>query len=209
MDGLWAQGWRHFGTLFFRYETAWHADRPFTVMPLRVALSQFAPSRSQRRIAARNRDVEVAIRAAAIDENKQRLFDRHRQRFKESVPTSIYEFLSERPASVPCPNWEICVYLGGRLVAVSFLDIGQTATSAVYAMFDPAESRRSLGIFTMLVAISHSRERGCRYYYPGYAYRERSVYDYKKNFAGLEYLDWHGGWRPLADEQQRAEVQTR
>ena len=74
------------------------------------------------------------------------------------------------------------------------LDVGQTATSAVYAMFDPAHSRRSLGIFTMLEAIRYSRERGRRHYYPGYACVEPSVYDYKKNFAGLEHYDWRE-WR--------------
>jgi arginine-tRNA-protein transferase len=64
-------------------------------------------------------------------------------------------------------------------------------------MFDPEETRRSLGIFTMLVAIRHSTELGCRYYYPGYATKEPSFYDYKKRFAPLEYLEWGTGWRPL------------
>ena len=78
----------------------------------------------------------------------------------------------------------------------AILDIGATATSAVYAAFEPAESKRSLGIFTMLCAIEHSRSLGARYYYRGYAYREPSLYDYKKNFAGLAYLDWNSGWKP-------------
>ena len=30
---------------------------------------------------------------------------------------------------------------------------------------------------------------------PGYAYREPFTYDYKKNFSGLEYLDWSAGWK--------------
>jgi Putative arginyl-tRNA:protein arginylyltransferase len=86
---------------------------------------------------------------------------------------------------------------GDRLLAASFLDIGRQSTSAVYAMFEPSESKRSLGVFTMLEAIRHSRELGCKYYYHGYAYREPSVYDYKKNFAGTEYYDWSEGWKPF------------
>ena len=81
-------------------------------------------------------------------------------------------------------------------MAVTFLDLGENATSAVYAIFDPAEAKRSLGILMMLHSIRLSRERGYRYYYPGYAYREPFNYDYKKRFAGLEYLDWEFGWKP-------------
>jgi leucyl-tRNA---protein transferase len=197
MDLLWALGWRHFGNYFFRYSASHHWGGFRTVMPLRVDLSKFAPSRSQRRVGGRNRDLRVVIRDTFIDEVKKGLFYRHRERFKENVPDSIYDFLSEEPAVEPCRNREICVYDGDWLLATSFLDIGRQSTSAVYAMFEPSESKRSLGVFTMLEAIRHSRELGCKYYYQGYAYREPSFYDYKKNFAGTEYYDWREGWKPF------------
>ena len=142
----------------------------------------------------------MVIRDAVIDGEREALFDRHRRRFKEHVPDSLHDFLSAEPASVPCRNQEVAVYQAGRLLAVSFLDIGETATSAVYGAFEPAEHKRSLGIFTMLCAIDHSRALNCRYYYPGYAYREASMYDYKKNFTGLECLVWTAGWQPFARE---------
>jgi arginyl-tRNA--protein-N-Asp/Glu arginylyltransferase len=162
-----------------------------------------APSRSQRRAQARNRDLRVVIRDTFIDGFKEELFYRHRERFKENVPDSIYDFLSEEPAVEPCPNREICVYDGDRLLAASFLDIGGRSTSAVYSMFEPSESRRSLGIFTMLEAIRYSRELGCKHYYPGYAYCEPSIYDYKKYFAGSEYYDWKEGWKPFTRKTER------
>jgi arginine-tRNA-protein transferase len=197
MDLLWALGWRHFGNYFFRYSASRRLGGFRTVMPLRVDLSNFAPSRSQRRALAKNRDLSVVISDTFIDEVKKGLFYRHRERFGENVPDSIYDFLSEEPAVEPCRNREICVYDGDRLLAASFLDIGDQSTSAVYAMFEPSESKRSLGVFTMLEAIRYSRDLGCKYYYPGYAYHEQSVYDYKKNFAGSEYYDWEEGWKPF------------
>lgn len=196
MDVLWAQGWRHFGGYFFRYSLAIHRSEMRSVMPLRIDLDQFSLSRSQKRVLAKNRDLRAVIRETFIDELKEDLFYRHRERFKSSVPDSIYDFLSDDPATTPCRNDEICVYEDDRLLAASFLDIGESSTSAVYAMFDPRESPRSLGIFTMLTAINYSRELKRRYYYPGYAYRGRSFYDYKKNFSGLECFDWKIGWRP-------------
>ncbi len=197
MDFLWAQGWRHFGEYFFRYSVGSQWGDAKTVIPLRVDLTKFVLSRSQKRIIAKNRDARVVICDTFIDEAKEDLFERHRYRFKDNVPDSIYSFLSGEPAATPCRNQEICVYDGDELVAASFLDIGRAATSAVYAIFDPDESDRSLGIFTMLEAIRYSQELNCCYYYPGYAYREPSVYDYKKNFHGLEYFDWEDAWRPF------------
>lgn len=196
MDRFWAEGWRHFGVFFFRYQNAFHDSRRFTVLPLRVDLERFTLTRSQRRVLAKNRDAVVAIRPALVDAEKRRLFLKHRQRFTENVPSSLDQFLSPAPDSVPCVNLELCVYLGKKLAGATFLDLGQSATSAVYAIFDPAESKRSLGVLMMLYSIHYSRQQGYRYYYPGYAYREPFAYDYKKRFAGLEWLDWERGWRP-------------
>lgn len=199
MDLIWAEGWRHFGWLFFRYRTARHGAKQYSVIPLRVDLERFKLSRSQKAVLARNRDVRVVIRPSFVDKTKERLFARHATRFTEDVPTSLDHFLSPAPSTVPCRNREVAVYVDDRLVAVTFLDVGRTSTSAVYAVFEPEERRRSLGVFMMLESIRYSIDRGCRYYYQGYAYREPFTYDYKKRFSGLEYLDWEEGWRPYAD----------
>ena len=58
-------------------------------------------------------------------------------------------------------------------------------------MFHPEESSRRLGIFTMLLELDWAQQNGMTFYYPGYAYREPSHYDYKKEFRGLEYYDWN------------------
>jgi arginine-tRNA-protein transferase len=197
MDQLWAEGWRHFGILFFRYRTAVHDGKEFSVLPLRVVLERFTLARSQNRVLRKNRDTQVVIRPASVDEAKQALFSKHILRYRENIPSSIYDFLSPTPASIPCPNVELCIFLDGRLIGVTYLDIGQTATSAVYAMFDPVEGKRSLGILMMIHSIQFSQERGYRYYYPGYAYHEPFAYDYKKRFVGMEYLDWTTGWKPM------------
>ena len=201
MDQFWADGWRHFGVFFFRYRNVIHGRKRFTVLPLRVDLRRFALGRSHKRILAKNRDVRILIRPACIDDAKEALFSKHRVRFKENAPSSLDDFLSPRPDSIPCLNLELCLYLGDRLVGVTFLDVGETAISAVYAMFDPFETRRSLGIMMMLQSIRLSREREYAYYYPGYAYREPFAYDYKKRFVGLEYLEWGTGWKPYPRER--------
>ena len=199
MDELWAEGWRHFGPIFFRYGRWRHGGRSLTITPLRLDLARFALSRSQRRVRARNRDLRVEVRPTAPDAETFEMFEAHRRRFRTDVPDSLHDFLSPlAPSEVPCRNETIRVYAGARLVAAHFLDVGDGATSSVYSIFDPEESRRSLGVYTILLAVEHSQRLGCRHYYPGYACREPSPYDYKKNFAGLEEYDWRGRWTPLA-----------
>ncbi|HWW76985.1 MAG TPA: GNAT family N-acetyltransferase [Pyrinomonadaceae bacterium] len=197
MDELWAEGWRHFGAVFFRYRLWQHGGRWLTVTPLRIDLGRFEPSRSQRRVMARNRDLRVETRPTEIVAEMRRMFRRHRLRFREQVPESLDNFMSYQPATVPCRNETIRVYSGPRLVAAHFLDVGDEASSSVYSMFDPEESRRSLGVYTILLAVERALSLGQRHYYPGYATREPSPYDYKKSFAGLEEYDWRGRWLPL------------
>jgi arginine-tRNA-protein transferase len=198
MDELWEEGWRHFGGVFFRYRLWQYQGQWLTVTPLRIDLERFTPSRSQRRVLARNSDLRVETRPTEIVAEMRRMFRLHRLRFREQVPESLDNFLSFAPATVPCRNETIRVYSGSRLVAAHFLDVGETATSSVYSMFDPEESRRSLGVYTILLAVERARALGQRHYYPGYATREPSPYDYKKNFDGLEEYDWRGRWLSLA-----------
>ncbi|MBD3408691.1 MAG: arginine-tRNA-protein transferase [Ignavibacteriales bacterium] len=196
LDALFERGWRHFGSLFYRYESARHDDAEYRVMPVRVDLEKFSLSKSQRRTLRRNEDLEFRHADATIDKEKEDLFANHRRRFKHSRPDSIYDFLSPLPALYPCRTLELTARSNGRLVATSFYDRAEKSLSAVYAMFDLAESRRRLGVATALMEIARAMELGKRRYYLGYAYWGESFYDYKKQFAGLEYYNWRGTWAP-------------
>ena len=171
MDYAWAHGWRHFGNYFFRYSIA--GDKHIQhVVPLRIKLADVQLSTSQKRVWRRNRDLNIKIRDAFIDDDKRALFDRHKTRFREHVPDQLSSFLGDEPAHIPCRTKEICLFKDVRLVAASFLDIGETSTSSIYAMFEPAESKRSLGIYLILLSIKFSGRVLKKYYYTGYAYEE-------------------------------------
>ena len=146
---------------------------------------------------SRNRDLDVTVEPARIDVERLVLFDRHSRRFCDNAPESLASFMSPDPARVPCPCVEIAVRLSGRLLATSYLDVGRTSTSSVYAMFDPEFAPRSLGILTMLCEIDWSKRQGKRNYYPGYATESPSAYDYKKRFTGLDVYDW-ATWRSFS-----------
>ncbi len=194
IDQLLAEGWRHFGTHFFRYDLGLYRSDIRRVIPLRVRLSDFTLSKRQRRILSKNAGLKTVIRPIEITAGTEALFDRHKKRFKEGVPSSIYDFLSQNPANIPCEAKEVCVFNEETLLAVSYFDVGERSVSSIYGMFEPAETAGSLGIFTMLKEIEFAIDNDKEFYYQGYCYEGESFYDYKKRFSGIEQYDWNGNW---------------
>jgi len=204
LDVLLAKGWRHFGTQFFKYSYGFYELDVRLVIPLRIRLRDFSFSKSQRRALKKNDGLEVVIRPIAITPEAKALFDIHKERFKSGVPESIYDFLSDEPATIPCEANEIAVYDNARLAALSYFAIGAASNSGIYAMFDPADSARGLGIFTMLKEIEYAIETGKEFYYQGYSYEGNSFYDYKKRFRGSEAFDWNGRWERFESDTDHA-----
>lgn len=201
LDELLETGWRHFGTHFFRYNLGFYEREIRLVLPLRIRLSNFAFSKSQHRKLKKNRNLQTVVRPIQITTEKEILFERHKRRFKNNVPHSIYDFLDFDAANnIPCEALELCVYERKKLVAASFFDIGKNAASGIYAIFAPEEAARSLGIFTMLLEIDWAIKAGKKFYYQGYAYEGNSFYDYKKQFSAVEKFNWKGNWEKLEKE---------
>ncbi len=199
MDVLWAAGWRHFGIQFYRYNLSFYENRICRVFPLRIRLAAFSQSKNKRRILKKNQDLKTVIRPIEITVEKEILFELHKRRFKHSIPSSLHDFLSFDAAHVPCEALEVCVYDHEKLLAASFFDVGETAISGIYAMFNPNETTRSLGIYTMLLEIDFALNFSKKFYYQGYAYEGNSFYDYKKRFSAVEKFDWNGSWESFQE----------
>jgi len=160
-------------------------------------LESFVLTRSQKRVLAKNEDTRILIRSTSVDEEKAALFLRHRRRFKDNVPSSLNDFLSPYPASAPCLNLELCIYVGPALLGSPF----STSDTPRLPRSTPSSTGRRETQLRHLDDAPFDRilsSAGYRYYYPGYAYQEPFIYDYKKRFIGLEYLDWKTGWKAFA-----------
>jgi arginine-tRNA-protein transferase len=98
---------------------------------------------------------------------------------------------------------ELRASIAGDLFAVSYLSIGRQSASSAYAIFDPAKSRRSPGILTMLKEIEWAQNNGMAFCYPGYATPGPGIYEYKTHFSALQGYDWEtGGWKPWEEFRQ-------
>lgn len=197
LDGLLAEGWRHFGRYFFRYNYGICDGEVRRVLPLRIRLADFELSKSQRRTLRRNLDLTTEICEVDITPEVHDLFHRHKQRFRSGTPDSIFDFLDCGDES-PTDCRSLNVYLDHQLIAVSFFDVGSDSLSSIYALFEPDLASRRLGIFTLLKEIEYAREQGKSFLYHGYAYSGESFYDYKKRFGALETFDWKGNWSKIS-----------
>ncbi len=136
---------------------------------IRVHVPTFQPTRSQRRSLRRNTEVTVERVRPTVSAEHLRLYNRHSrerglsQREQLATETDYRFFLVETSVD----SWELRYLVEGRLIAVSILDFGQRAVSSVYHYFDPDESRRSLGVFSVLREIELCRELGMEWYYLG------------------------------------------
>ena len=192
LDALWKEGWRHFGTHFYRYSWASYNDVLCMVVPLRVDLEGYKHNKRFKKILSKNKSFETVVQPVSLTAEHHTLFDRHKEKFTHTIPQDIYVFLSRQPDKIPNPTYQINIYDrdNGKLVACSFFDIGEEAISSVYGMYDPDYHSHSLGIYTMLMEIEYAKEHNKKYYYHGYSYDFPSMYDYKKRFPNIQAYDW-------------------
>ncbi len=167
--------------------------------PLRVEVDRFEPTRSMRRILARNRDVSMTPGELAPSQEKFELFCRyldhqHDSTMSRSLDTFI-DFLYDSPAD----TFEFTYRCGEDLVGVGIADRCSDGISSVYMYFDPAWSRRSLGTLSVLREIEHCRAAGWRYYYLGYYIEGCPSMEYKKRFRPNEILTGTDEWVRFRD----------
>lgn len=215
-EQLLAEGWWHLESYLWRimYDFEWHDwENRRKVMHLRYKLTDFEFSKSQRSVFRKNADLKFKIQPLRyIDEEKHKLFVKHSQRFSKRVPQSILE-MTPRWLTEPNMSWECLIYRMDRLIACSFFDMTPGTTASIYAMFDPDESKRSLGILTMCLEIQNAISQEQKIFYPGYAYFDPSHMDYKKQFHNTEYFNWESGrWvavdRELANRKGFSNIGT-
>lgn len=181
---------RRLGSLFYRPE----CERCTECRMIRVPVAEFQPSRSQRRCWERNRDLERALVRPTPSDEKLALYTRYLEARHDGqmdgTPSEFESFLY----SSEIETLEIEYRSHGRLLAVGMLDVEPLALSAVYCYFEPAASRRALGVFNVLCLIEECRRRGVPYLYLGYYVHESPKMAYKAGYRPSEVLEASGRW---------------
>lgn len=187
-------GFRRSGAFTYRP----YCDHCRACVPVRVPISAFKPSRSQRRALRQHAGLMAIRRELAYDSEHYALYlryQRHRhpgggmdqdsreqyQHFllHSNVATDLYEYR-----------------LDGRLRMVSLVDRLVDGLSSVYTFFSPDVEGASFGTYSILWQIERCRALGLSYLYLGYWIADSQKMAYKARFQPTE--GFIGGrWRRL------------
>ncbi len=150
---------------------------------LRIPVSDFSMSKSQKRIYNKNADLIVKV----SDKGKSKYYPVYEQYINQR-----HQDGSMFPASksqydnfINC-DWLnssfIEFYLHSELIGVAVTDVLRDSLSALYTFFMPEFSARSLGTFAILKQIEETRRRNKAFLYLGYQIDECQKMRYKANF---------------------------
>ncbi|RMF83076.1 MAG: arginyltransferase [Nitrospirae bacterium] len=193
---LLAYGFRRSGRLVYRPR----CPGCRACVPVRIPVARFRPSRSQRRVWRRNRDLTVAVVPPRFRREHYDLFRRYQRdhhgdtmelaRPGEPPEAGYHRFLVASPVATEHHEYR----LGGRLVGVGVVDRLPAALSSVYYFYDPEEGRRSLGTYSVLWEVAYARRLGLAHHYLGYWIEACAKMRYKQRFQPLEWFDG-AAWR--------------
>lgn len=184
---------------------------------VRVAVDAFVPTRSFRRVLARNADLQTRRVAAVPTSEQYSLFrsyidTRHgdggmadmtvldyAMMIEDSIiETSLTEYrLPPDPGSQPTLPGRYGNERDrkGQLLGLALCDRLSDGISMVYSFFDTRWVSRSLGTFMILEHIAEARRLGLPYLYLGYWIDGSEKMSYKKRFTPQQRLG-PNGWQP-------------
>ena len=165
---------------------------------IRVPVIKFKPSRSQKRVLARNKNVKVQISR----EHK----DAYYQLYEQYINTrhsdgSMYPANKEQYFQFLFSSWSQPLffefYEDGQLIMVAVTDEFDGALSALYTFFHPDYAHRSLGTFAILTQIDRAYQWQKVYVYLGYQIDDCHKMNYKSKFLPHE-RHFKDGWQLIS-----------
>ena len=188
-------GFRRSGPRIYRP----HCDYCKACVPARVPVENFKPSRGQRRIFNRNKDLTVIEIDDIFDQACYKLYERYinaRHQDGDMYPPSYEQYTSFLTKDMGIT----CYYgfmLDEQLIAVAVTDKMDNGLSAIYTFFDPDMEKRSLGVYGILWQIEQCKGLGLEFVYLGYWVKECRKMSYKTDYRPLQ-LFLNNRWLTLS-----------
>lgn len=193
LDWYLSRGWYRMGGHIFTTHFLFFQERPFSAIWIRQHLKTHKFSKSQRKLMRKNAKLfDLATGPRVIDAEREELYTRYSANFDGRLSPTISDSLEDYENHNGIFNtWETTIRekVSGKLVGVSYFDLGDSSAASILGIYDPLLSSFSLGYYTMLLEIAFCQERDLEYYYPGYVVPGYQRFDYKLRLGASDYFD--------------------
>ncbi|GAA5011030.1 arginyltransferase [Acinetobacter puyangensis] len=196
-------GFRRSGDFIYRPEC--HLCRQ--CLSARIPINDFVANSSQKKAWKRNQDLNLKITPThEAQYHHYELYEKYirlRHFDGDMFPPNHEQF--EKFLVHSCTDsFFLELWQDQQLLSVATCDQLDDGLSAVYTFFEPEESKRSLGVFSILQQIEYVKTLGLDYLYLGYWVPHATKMNYKIQYSPLEVLldgQWHRLTHHLSDEE--------
>ncbi len=202
-DALSKQGFRRSQNVLYRPS----CESCVACMSARIRVSEFRPSRTQRRVARKTTHLRRLATSPWATEDQYGLFRRYldsRHADGGMADMDIFEFaamIEETPVKSRVVEYSAPPEPGQmrrKLTAVCLTDVLDDGLSMVYSFYDPDRAGDSLGTYIILDHVVIARKAGLPYVYLGYWVPGSRKMGYKSQFDALEIYK-NGAWQPMGN----------
>lgn len=202
LDWYLSKGWYRMGSNIFTTHFLCFQHQLYSAIWLRVDLSNFAFTKSQRKLMRRNEKLfDLSVGYRKFTQEKEILYNRYANHFDGRLSPSLRDSLEDFDEDCVFNTYEINIRdkQTNELVGASYFDLGQTSTASILGIYEPTYEKFSLGYYTMLLEMQFCLDHGFRYYYPGYVVPGYHRFDYKLRSGPSQYYDLQSdSWNDFA-----------
>jgi arginine-tRNA-protein transferase len=170
----------------------------FSALWLRVALKAWSFDHKFLELKKRNARFRVEIypadpRGPSADD--EALYQIYRESLSFQPAPTLADLLVGSDSYSEIPTWQIDLFDADSRIASGYFDMGPTAAAGISSFYDPQYRKDSLGKYLIYLKMEFCKERGLRFFYPGYIAPGDLRFDYKRSMGApvLEYLDLVSG----------------
>jgi arginine-tRNA-protein transferase len=203
LDKLLSAGWFRSSSSISRLQYLCMNEAIGSVINIRAKLKNYQFSKSSRKLLKQNKQrfTHTIGKITAIDEEKEHLYQQQKERFEifimDNLSVFLYDYAHQEDSVFD--TYEVCVYDGDKLVAVSFFDVGAQSVASILGLYNADYQKYSLGTYTLLLEIEFAKEHHFTCFYPGYVILSEKGYafEYKLRLENLQFRDSQGIWKHI------------
>jgi leucyl-tRNA---protein transferase len=194
-------GFRRSGQHYYRP----HCDNCNACTPIRVSAQNFEPSRSQKRVLKKNKNLQGQMIPADFHEDHYLLYEKYilnRHADGDMYPPSREQYRSFLVNGHSTTQF-IELSENGQLLGIAVCDQLDDGLSAIYTFFDPDFDAKSLGTYAVLWQLQQAKKMDLQYLYLGYFIKQCRKMSYKAQYSPFE-ARINNQWLSEAQMQQIA-----